>query len=206
MLPANQTPHRTPVEGGTGVPHPKQFGRFLLEEEIGRRGMGVVYRTRHPESGLVAITMLSRGDQDLAAHRRLRREGRGLSRLDVPNVCPVLELGKCHGKDSIAMEIIEGESFARRSRRAFELSPDLPLAIEVLERPRGWLQLVPNGSGTRPLAGETLRGPGLPRSGEAGLGAPPRCAEGLVRGRGRRAVGCLAARGGHSDRSLSRRG
>jgi len=94
-----------------------RLGRYVLEEEIGRGGMGVVYRARHPEHGLVAVKTFDREAQDPALGKRLRREAGVLARLDHPNVCRVLEAGEEDGRVFIAMELLEGESLAQVLRR-----------------------------------------------------------------------------------------
>jgi len=94
-----------------------RLGPYVLEKEIGRGGMGVVYRARHPERGLVAIKTFDREVQDPRLAKRFRREGRILARLEHPNVCRVLEVGERDGRVFITMELLEGESLAQVLRR-----------------------------------------------------------------------------------------
>jgi len=110
-----------------------KLGSYEILGQIGAGGMGVVYRARHPERGLVALKTLARDDQDPAARKRLRREASVLARIQHPNVCRVFEFGDCDGQLFIAMELLEGESLAERLRRsAVRLREAVGIARDVL--------------------------------------------------------------------------
>lgn len=85
-----------PREPGADLHHGDRIGHFVLGDEIGRGGMGVVYRAHDPGLGRdVAVKVLPpgvRGDPERMA--RLRTEARAASALDHPNVCTVYEVGQ----------------------------------------------------------------------------------------------------------------
>ena len=74
----------------------KRFASYELLEELGRGGMGVVYRARHTETHrVVALKMLS--PALLGASREVQRfrvEVEAASRLEHPGILPVYEFGE----------------------------------------------------------------------------------------------------------------
>jgi eukaryotic-like serine/threonine-protein kinase len=102
-------------------------GKYRLISEIGRGGMGSVWRAEHLAwEAPVALKIMNR---DITARpeavARFEREVRLAAGLRSPHVVQVLD----HGLDEatqtpfIAMELLEGESLARRLRRLGALSP-----------------------------------------------------------------------------------
>ncbi|MCH9684973.1 MAG: serine/threonine protein kinase, partial [Deltaproteobacteria bacterium] len=89
------------------------MGRYRLENEIGRGGMGVVYRAHDPElDRLVAIKLVQA--IPFARHNRLRarllREAKALAKLAHPNVVRIYDAGEHNGELYFAMEYIEGQT------------------------------------------------------------------------------------------------
>ena len=97
------------------VPAIEGFDRF---EEIGRGGMGVVWRAREvPLDRAVAIKVLSTvAALSTRARARAEQEARTLARLALPNVVRVFGLTSCGGAPAIVMEWIEGPSLAESAR------------------------------------------------------------------------------------------
>jgi serine/threonine protein kinase len=85
-------------------------GAYTVLGELGRGGMGVVYRARHDETGrVVAIKVLHR---ELAADPRLAsqfvREGRAASLANHPGIVNVTDFGKLpSGRAYLVMELVE---------------------------------------------------------------------------------------------------
>ncbi len=92
---------------------PQQLGRYQILEELGRGGMGVVYKaTPVNTTELVALKVLHPEillsvDSD-KVRERFRREATAASRLSHENIVAVLESGESEGHSFIAMEYIPG--------------------------------------------------------------------------------------------------
>ncbi|MBL4845182.1 MAG: protein kinase [Planctomycetes bacterium] len=76
-----------------------QIGRYEVLAELGRGGMGAVYRCRDPQTGReVAIKVLLKG-RDATPYQRTRfdREAGALAKVDRPNVVRLLDEGEEQG-------------------------------------------------------------------------------------------------------------
>ncbi|MBI3270750.1 MAG: tetratricopeptide repeat protein [Planctomycetes bacterium] len=89
-----------------------RFGPYELIGEIGRGGMGVVYKARDPRRAeLVAIKiLLAEAYASADQVKRFRREGEILARLRHPGIVAVHEIGEADGKAYVAMEYVDGAS------------------------------------------------------------------------------------------------
>ena len=84
------------------------LGPFRIERQVGRGGLGAVYRAVDCRSGdTVALKMLPPGT-DPSATRRLRREFDALRHLHHPNIVRVLDLGEVDGVPWLSMEYVDG--------------------------------------------------------------------------------------------------
>ncbi len=87
-------------------------GRYEVLAEIGRGGMGRVYKARDLELGeVVAVKTLMTHDEGGSGHEaRLLREVQICRRISHPNVVRVYDLGRFPGGLFVTMELIEGRS------------------------------------------------------------------------------------------------
>src|SRR5688572_28324780 len=88
----------------------QNISHYRVEREIGRGGMGVVYRAVDTRLGRpVALKMLgaeATGDDE--RNRRFVQEARAASALNHPNIVTIYEIGDEAGTTFIAMELVEG--------------------------------------------------------------------------------------------------
>jgi eukaryotic-like serine/threonine-protein kinase len=91
-------------------------GRYSLEEQIGVGGMATVWRATDTLLGRqLAIKRLSPHlKSDRAASERFRREGQAAARLNHSGILTVFDAGEDQDGPWIAMELIEGETLAKR--------------------------------------------------------------------------------------------
>jgi serine/threonine protein kinase len=93
-----------------------RLGGYDLLEEIGRGGMGIVYRARERNlDRVVAIKRIREGALAAAdAIRRFLKEAKAVSRLNHPNIVHIYSVGDCEGEPFIALELVEGPTLAER--------------------------------------------------------------------------------------------
>ncbi|MCU0755419.1 MAG: protein kinase [Xanthomonadales bacterium] len=102
-----------------------QVGHYQIVGELGRGGMGVVYKgyeaalQRH-----VAIKLMS----EALAHQpevveRFLREARAMGQLSDPHIVQIHFIGEHAGQPFFAMEFVEGETLAERLRRDGRIEP-----------------------------------------------------------------------------------
>jgi hypothetical protein len=86
--------------------------RYVLLEQIGAGGMGVVYRARDERDGReVALKVLGDAVKGEAAVRRLQREARATRSLDPKHVAAVFDVGEtAEGQLYLAMEYVRGRT------------------------------------------------------------------------------------------------
>jgi serine/threonine-protein kinase len=141
LLPEPGTPLSTLltplVPHATGVP---QVPGYAVEAELGRGGMGVVYKARHLRlNRTVALKMLLAGayagPHDLA---RFLREAEAEAGLQHPHIVQVHDVGEYDGRPYFTMEFVEGGSLADRlrgtpqpARQAAALLATLARAVQV---------------------------------------------------------------------------
>src|SRR5258705_3969170 len=93
-----------------GLARGAAVGRYLVLEEIGRGGMGVVYAAYDPDlDRRIAIKVLrGRSDEGTAGSTRLLREAQALAKLAHPNVIAVFDVGAMGDEVFVAMELVPG--------------------------------------------------------------------------------------------------
>jgi non-specific serine/threonine protein kinase len=95
--------------------------RYRLEEEIGRGGMGVIYRAHDTVLDRpVAVKVLTDAGLGADGRERLRREARAAAQLNHPNIVSIYDVGEIEGQPCIVMELVPGETLQAQRPRAME--------------------------------------------------------------------------------------
>ena len=94
-------------------------GRFRLVQELGRGGMGSVWRAHHLGLNIPCAIKFMRDEAAALPENRARfaHEAQAAARLRSPNIVQILDYGVWEGVPHIAMELLEGEDLAKRLER-----------------------------------------------------------------------------------------
>jgi serine/threonine-protein kinase len=103
---------------GATAPDPvlpsREFGDYELQEELGRGGMGVVWKAWQKSLGrTVALKMILRDRATPADLARFQVEATAAGNLSHPNIVPVYDAGVQDGRAYFSMRYVEGQTLAR---------------------------------------------------------------------------------------------
>ncbi len=113
--PADTPPGDGEAAGGAEAVLPRQLAGYTLLEEVGRGGMGVVYRAHqmHPAREVAVKVLLAGGHAGAERRARLLAEADAIARLQHPGIVQVYEVGTHDGLPFLALEYVGGGSLAR---------------------------------------------------------------------------------------------
>ena len=102
--------HQAPVAQDSPIGPPSDAAaRYVLEQELGRGGMGVVYRARDSRLGrTVAIKILNPRQHTPEAIRRFEREARSAAALSHPGIVHIYDFDRGFASFYISMEFVPG--------------------------------------------------------------------------------------------------
>ncbi len=111
-----------------GLAPGRTFGAYRIEAELGRGGMGVVFRAHDATAGHQVALKVTLGEVGTRQRERFLREGRITASLDHPNILKVYAAGEAEGTLFLAYELVEG---ARSLKEAFA-ERDLPARVTLV--------------------------------------------------------------------------
>jgi eukaryotic-like serine/threonine-protein kinase len=115
----------------------RHVGPYVIDAEIGRGGMGSVWRARRADDryeGQVAVKFLHASWIGLQGEQRFRGEGRMLGRLDHPNIARLIDAGVLDTSHPyLVLEYVEGEPIdVYCDRNALTMEARVRLFLDVL--------------------------------------------------------------------------
>lgn len=109
--------------------------RYDIKAELGRGGMGVVYRAHDPLLNReVAIKLIPPTLLSLETEQRFQREAQLVAQMDHPAVVPIFDFGKHEGSLFFVMPVVQGTNLRAFQREgALTLGEVLDIGIQVAE-------------------------------------------------------------------------
>ncbi|MGP0064428.1 MAG: protein kinase domain-containing protein [Isosphaeraceae bacterium] len=136
-------PAATETGRGDGPSPPAEFPGHEVLGEIGRGGMGIVYRARDIRLGRVVAlkTLVEAGQATRDQLDRFLDEARAVARLRHPNIVAIHAIGEHEGRPYFSLEYVEGGNLAQRlaggplsPRQAAELVESLAHSVHAAHR------------------------------------------------------------------------
>ena len=101
----------------------QKIGKYEVLDQIGRGGMGTIYRARDPIlERSVALKVISNLEVTPELRARFFREAQACARITHPNIVIIHDMGEDDGRLFIVMELLEGEELRRVIARHAQLS------------------------------------------------------------------------------------
>jgi len=108
------------------------FGKFALQQELGRGGFGIVYKAFQADlQRIVALKFLHSDSEE--STERFTREARIAANLSHPNIIAIYEVGQHDGKPYITMQYVDGITTNKASlsiREAVFVMRDAAIAVD----------------------------------------------------------------------------
>jgi serine/threonine-protein kinase len=115
---------------------PARLGRYVVEEEIGRGGMGCVLRGHDPELGrdLAIKVLLDAHRHEPAQVSRFTEEAQIGGQLQHPGIVPVYDVGRAGQRPYFTMKLVRGHTLAELLRERTAPHEGLPRFLQVFEQ------------------------------------------------------------------------
>ena len=109
--------------------------RYEVSSELGRGGMGVVYRARDPLLNRdVAVKLIGSSELSPEIEERFQREAQIVAQMDHPGIVPIHDLGRHEGSLFFVMPFVEGTNVRRLLwDGSLRLGEVLDIAIQVAD-------------------------------------------------------------------------
>jgi ABC-type transport system substrate-binding protein/serine/threonine protein kinase len=113
----------------------KLANRYEILGELGRGGMGVVYRARDPLLNReVAVKLISSSDLTTEVEERFQREAQVVAQMDHPTIVPIHDLGRDQGSLFFVMPLVGGTTLLRLVRdQSLRLGEVVDIGIQIAE-------------------------------------------------------------------------
>jgi ABC-type transport system substrate-binding protein len=117
------------------VIHTRLATRYEILGELGRGGMGVVYRARDPLLNRdVAVKLISSTDLTTELEERFQREAQVVAQMDHPAIVPIHDLGRHEGSLFFVMPLVGGTNLSHLIRdQTLRLGEVVDIGIQVAD-------------------------------------------------------------------------
>lgn len=112
-----------------------RVGKYIVRSQLGKGGMGTVYRVRHSEMPKLEAAIKVLQHDDSAMKARFRREIKILSQVKSKHIVTILDLGEHEGQPYYVMELLQGNDLheeiatAPNRRLSYERVADIALGV-----------------------------------------------------------------------------
>jgi ABC-type transport system substrate-binding protein len=108
--------------------------RYEITAELGRGGMGVVYRARDPLLNRdVAIKLIPPALLSPEAEQRFQREAQLVAQMDHPSIVSIHDLGRHEGSLFFVMPLVQGTNLHQFRRKRSALGDIVDVGIQIAE-------------------------------------------------------------------------
>ncbi len=108
--------------------------RYEITSELGRGGMGVVYRARDPLLNRdVAVKLIPPSLLTPESEQRFQREAQVVAQMDHPSIVSIHDLGQHEGSLFFVMPLVQGTNLHQFRKRRSALGDIVDIAIQIAE-------------------------------------------------------------------------
>src|SRR5512138_2767545 len=109
--------------------------RYEVLTELGRGGMGVVYKAKDPVLNReVAVKLIPPGNLTADTEERFLREAQIVAQMDHPGIVPIYDLGRHEGSLFFVMPVVSGKNLRHFLReRTLRLGDVLDIGAQVAD-------------------------------------------------------------------------
>ncbi|MEC9091778.1 MAG: protein kinase [Planctomycetota bacterium] len=118
-------PHKG-LKNSNRIESNQDFGDYLLLDQLGRGGMGIVFEAvekktgRHVALKMIRANLVSRLDQESqrVALDRFQTEAKAVANIDHPNIVTLFQIAQYEETPFIAMQLVNGENLATKIKQS----------------------------------------------------------------------------------------
>ena len=108
--------------------------RYEIVSELGRGGMGVVYRARDPRLNRdVAVKLIPPSQLSQESEQRFEREAQLVAQMDHPSIVPIYDFGRHDDALYFVMALVHGTNLRAFLRQGSQLGDVIDIGIQVAE-------------------------------------------------------------------------
>lgn len=128
------------ASGDESAPHLQSFQPHIpgyeVLGELGRGGMGIVFKARQQSlNRVVALKLVQGGGLEKGSNpSRFRKEAEAIARLQHPNIVQIHDIGECEGRPFLSLEFVEGGTLERQIAGQPWPAPRAAALVEELAR------------------------------------------------------------------------